>query len=333
MNDPMATAQAALAASRAARQIAADAPAPTAALVPVASGMTSLQIVQNTPALEKLGETFAASGFFGAVTKSTATAALINCFIEGLSPVEYKAKYHIMNDGSTSIKSDYAQRNFRRLGGRWHFNEWTAEVCDVTFTYEGEETRGRVTLDEFKQNGVAIGKSGQLKDNWRKFPREMLKARCLATYIRAICPEALEGQYTQEEAQDFDRAPAAPRVITPSAVSPSPVAPPPPTPAPAPKKRKASTPKAEPVDAEVVEPNAVPPTAKPAAPAPAPAAAPAPTADPEVCPCGKNKGRRFEELPNETLEIILANAPKFPAITEAHRAAIVAVLTEREEEG
>ena len=43
--------------------------------------------------------------------------------------------------------------------------------------------------------------------------------------------------------------------------------------------------------------------------------------------------RRFEELPNETLEIILANAPKFPAITEAHRAAIVAVLTEREEEG
>ena len=316
-NDPMATAQAALAASRAARQITTE--PPTSALVP-ANGMTALQIVENAPALDKLGETFAASGFFGAVTKSTATAALINCFIEGLSPVEYKAKYHTMNDGTTSIKSDYVQRNFRRLGGRWHFNEWTADVCDVTFTYEGEETRGRVTLDEFKQNGVAIGKSGQLKDNWRKFPREMLKARCLATYIRAICPEALEGQYTQEEAQDFDRAPAAPRVITPSAVSPSPVAPTPPAPAP----------KAEVVNAEVVEPSAIPPTAKPAAPAPTPAA---PTADPEVCPCGKNKGRRFEELPNETLEIILANAPKFPAITEAHRAAIVAVLTEREEEG
>ena len=287
MNDQMTTAQATLAASRAARQITTE--PPTAALVP-ANGMTALQIVEHSAALDKLGETFAASGFFGAVTKSTATAALINCFIEGLSPVEYKAKYHIMNDGSTTIKSDYAQRNFRRLGGRWHFNEWTADVCDVTFTYEGEETRGRVTLDEFKQNGVAIGKSGQLKDNWRKFPREMLKARCLATYIRAICPEALEGQYTQEEAQDFDRAPVAPRVITPSAVSPSPIA-------------------------------------------QTPAAEPAPTADPNVCPCGKNKGRRFEELPNETLEIILANAPKFTAITEAHRAAIVAVMTEREEEG
>ena len=299
MNDPMATAQAALAASRAARQITTE--PPTTALVP-ANGMTALQIVEHSAALDKLGETFAASGFFGAVTKSTATAALINCFIEGLSPVEYKAKYHTMNDGTTSIKSDYVQRNFRRLGGRWHYNEWTAEVCDVTFTYEGEETRGRVTIDEFKQNGVAIGKSGQLKDNWRKFPREMLKARCLATYIRAICPEALEGQYTQEETMDFNAA-SAPRVVAPVAVSPSPIAPP--------VAEKAAA-KPEVVTPEVVEP---------------------PPADPNVCPCGKSKGKRFEDLPTDTLEKILDNAAKYPAITDAHKAAIVAVLQEREAEG
>ena len=299
MNDPMATAQAALAASRAARQITTE--PPTTALVP-ANGMTALQIVEHSAALDKLGETFAASGFFGAVTKSTATSALINCFIEGLSLVEYKAKYHTMNDGTTSIKSDYVQRNFRRLGGRWHYNEWTAEVCDVTFVYEGEETRGRVTIDEFKQNGVAIGKSGQLKDNWRKFPREMLKARCLATYIRAICPEALEGQYTQEETMDFN-APAAPRVITPAAVSPSPIAPP---------VAEKPTAKPEVVTPEVVEP---------------------PPADPNVCPCGKSKGKRFEDLPTDTLEKILDNAAKYPAITDAHKAAIVAVLQEREAEG
>ena len=82
MNDPMTTAQANLAASRAARLTAVpDAPAQTA-LVPV-NGMTALQIVENAPALDKLRETFATSGFFGAVTKSTATAALINCFIDG----------------------------------------------------------------------------------------------------------------------------------------------------------------------------------------------------------------------------------------------------------
>ena len=299
MNDPMATAQAALAASRAARQITTE--PPTTALVP-ANGMTALQVVEHSAALDKLGETFAASGFFGAVTKSTATAALINCFIEGLSPVEYKAKYHTMNDGTTSIKSDYIQREFHRLGGAWKFNEWTPEVCDITFTYRGSELRGRVTFDEFKQNGVAIGKNGQLKDNWRKFPREMLKARCLATYIRAICPEALEGQYTQEETMDFNAA-SAPRVVAPVAVSPSPIAPP-----------IAEKPAAKP---EVVTPEVVEP----------------PPADPNVCPCGKSKGKRFEDLPTDTLEKILDNAAKYPAITDAHKAAIVAVLQEREAEG
>ena len=304
-NTNMENAQAALAAKRAATQNAAIQPLPTpptAIVVKDPNAMTSLQVVTNAASLEKLGETFAMSGFFGAVTKSTATAALVNCFIEGLSPVEYKAKYHTMNDGTTSIKSDYVQRNFRRLGGRWHYNEWTAEVCDVTFTYEGEEMRGRVTIDEFKQNGVAIGKSGQLKDNWRKFPREMLKARCLATYIRAICPEALEGQYTQEETMDFNAA-SAPRVVAPVAVSPSPITPP-----------VAEKPAAKP---EVVTPEVVEP----------------PPADPNVCPCGKSKGKRFEDLPTDTLEKILDNAAKYPAITDAHKAAIVAVLQEREAEG
>jgi hypothetical protein len=298
----METAKANLAAKRAAKHMPITVEPPPAALVPVASGMTSLQIVQNTPALEKLGETFAASGFFGAVTKSTATAALVNCFIEGLSPVEYKAKYHTMNDGTTSIKSDYIQREFHRLGGAWKFNEWTPEVCDITFTYRGSELRWRVTFDEFTQNGVAIGKNG-IKDNWRKFPREMLKARCMATYIRALCPEALGGMYTQEETMDFNAA-SAPRVITPAAVSPSPIAPP-----------VAEQPAAKP---EVVTPEVMPP---------------APPADPNVCPCGKSKGKRFEDLPTDTLEKILDNAAKYPAITDAHKAAIVAVLQEREAEG
>jgi hypothetical protein len=159
-----------------------------------------------------------------------------------------------------------------------------------------------VTFDELKQNGVAIGKNG-IKDNWRKFPREMLKARCMATYIRALCPEALGGMYTQEETMDFNAA-SAPRVITPAAVSPSPIAPP-----------VAEQPAAKP---EVVTPEVMPP---------------APPADPNVCPCGKSKGKRFEDLPTDTLEKILDNAAKYPAITDAHKAAIVAVLQEREAEG
>jgi hypothetical protein len=38
-------------------------------------------------------------------------------------------------------------------------------------------------------------------------------------------------------------------------------------------------------------------------------------------------------MPTETLEKILETAAKYPAITDAHKAAIVATLREREEEG
>ena len=170
------------------------------------ANMTALQVCQNADQIGKLGQVLAASGFFGQVNSSTATAALINCVMEGISPLEYRAKYHTMTDGTTSVKSDYIQREFHRLGGEWKFNKWDATECDMIFTYKGESLPFRVTLDEFKANGVACGKDGKtLKTNWAKFPREMLKARCMATAIRAICPEALGGMYTQEEVADFDR--------------------------------------------------------------------------------------------------------------------------------
>ena len=292
--DNMEAAKAALAEKR-------KAAATTTALTvaPPPSGMTSLEVCQNTASIEKLGETFAMSGFFGAVSKSTATAALINCFIEGLSPVEYKAKYHTMDNGTTTIKSDYIQREFHRLGGEWRFNEWTGEVCDITFSYRGAELRGKVTLAEFKANGVACGKDGRtLKTNWAKFPREMLKARCMATYIRALCPEALGGMYVPEE-MDNGTDGALPR----------------PAPTAAPKAERPAPPPPEVVTPEVIDPP------------------PPPKADPEVCPIGRAKGKRFEKLPTETLEKILETAAKYPAITDAHKAAIVAVLQEREAEG
>lgn len=151
----------------------------------------------------------------------------------------------------------------------------------------------RVTIDEFKANKVAVGKDGKtLKENWAKFPREMLKARCMATAIRAICPEALGGMYTQEEVADFDRKPPTP---VRGVASPSPLA----QDAPKPKTD------AQPVEAEVV--------------------------DYAVCPCGKAKGKRFDELPTDTLlAIVNADAAKFPLVTAEHRNAIVAILGERE---
>lgn len=254
----------------------------TALVAAPRESMTALQVVENAEKLTKLGQLYATSGFFGQVTASVATAALTNCFLEGLSPVEYRAKYHTFDNGHTGIKSDYIQREFHKLGGEWKFVEWSPTKCDMVFTYKGQTLPFCVTIEEMKANGVAMsGKGNTLKTNWAKFPREMLKARCMATAIRAICPEALEGMYTQEEVADFDRP--APKPVV-AAVSPSPIA--------------ETTP-----------------------------------ADYGVCPCGSVKGKRWEDIPTEMLEKIVAMpADKVRSLMPEHRDAIVAELGRREVE-
>lgn len=78
------------------------------------------------------------------------------------------------------------------------------ESTDLVATYEtqrvGEPSPTRIsfTLEEAKRAGVAG------KDNWRKFPAAMLRARCEAALARAVYPDLLMGVYEPEE---LERAP------------------------------------------------------------------------------------------------------------------------------
>jgi hypothetical protein len=40
------------------------------------------------------------------------------------------------------------------------------------------------------------------KENWKKYPKEMMRARCLAYGVRAYFPEVLMGMYTDTEIID-----------------------------------------------------------------------------------------------------------------------------------
>jgi hypothetical protein len=44
------------------------------------------------------------------------------------------------------------------------------------------------------------------KDNWRMYPRAMLRARCVAEGVRTVYPAALGGALIVEEALDIDQA-------------------------------------------------------------------------------------------------------------------------------
>ena len=60
-------------------------------------------------------------------------------------------------------------------------------------------------MDDAKRAGlVDRGKDESAKkaNNWNKFPKEMLRARCKAAAARMVAPEALNGMWTSEELSD-----------------------------------------------------------------------------------------------------------------------------------
>ena len=53
------------------------------------------------------------------------------------------------------------------------------------------------TFDQAKKAGLTN------KDNWKNYPRAMLRARCIAEGVRAVYPAALGGMLVAEEAMDL----------------------------------------------------------------------------------------------------------------------------------
>jgi hypothetical protein len=76
------------------------------------------------------------------------------------------------------------------------------EEIPTTVTYETHREgaphpqRCTWTLDDAKRAGLD-------GDNWRKYPRAMLKARCKAALARDVYPDVLAGCYDEDEVREF----------------------------------------------------------------------------------------------------------------------------------
>ena len=154
-------------------------------------------------AIEKLGEMIAFSGLFGCSKKEQGQVLAMQCLTEGKPPLELAKTYHMI-DGKLSMKSDAMLAKFQMSGGRVLWKERTGEKVVAEFTHRGQTVSIGHTLKEHMESGVALGKDNKLKENWRKFPRQMLTARCISEGVRLLAPEIVYGIYTPEEVSDFD---------------------------------------------------------------------------------------------------------------------------------
>jgi hypothetical protein len=159
-------------------------------------------------AIETLGNMIASSGMFGCNKIEQGQVLAMQCLSEGKPPLELAKTYHVI-DGKLSMRSDAMLAKFQMAGGKVQWTQRDNKVVSATFTINGSSLPFTATLEDFVANGVAVGRDGKsLKDNWRKFTRQMLTARVISEAVRLLAPEIVFGVYTPEEIQDSSPAAA-----------------------------------------------------------------------------------------------------------------------------
>jgi hypothetical protein len=182
----------------------------TTSLTTAGSNAIYNKISDPIHAIQVMGEMIAGSGMFGCSKVEQGMVLAMTCLAEGKAPLELAKTYHII-EGKLTMRADAMLGRFLTSGGKVKWLTRNDKEVKARWMHDGNEIEIGVTVDEMVKNGVACGKTGGLKDNWRKFPRQMLTARCVSEAVRLLAPQIVSGIYTPEEVQDFGSAsPATP---------------------------------------------------------------------------------------------------------------------------
>jgi hypothetical protein len=163
--------------------------------------------------LERMAAAVAKSGLFGVKTPEQALSLMLIAQAEGTHPATAARDYHVIQ-GRPTLKADTLLARFQQAGGRVEWHTYTDTVVEATFSHPQS---GSVRIDWTMDRAKLAGLAG--KDNWKSYPRAMLRARVISEGIRTCFPGIAIGVYTPEEIEDgvadvVDVTPAAQRVET-----------------------------------------------------------------------------------------------------------------------
>jgi hypothetical protein len=143
------------------------------------------------------------SQLFGMKTVEQATALMLIAQAEGYHPALAARDYHIIQ-GRPTLKAETMMARFQQQGGRVEWKTLTDEEVTATFSHP---SGGSATITWTFEQARKAGLTG--KDNWKNYPRAMLRARVVSEGIRTVFPGVVLGVYTPEEVQDIPAHPQA----------------------------------------------------------------------------------------------------------------------------
>lgn len=149
--------------------------------------------------MDQMADAIAKSGLFGMKDKASVLALMAVAQAEGLHPATAARDFHIIQ-GRPALKADAMLARFQLAGGKVTWKEYTDDRVTGTFAHpNGGELDVTWTIKQANQIGLVKPGSG-----WIKYPRAMLRSRCISEGIRSVFPGSVTGFYTPDEVESFD---------------------------------------------------------------------------------------------------------------------------------
>jgi hypothetical protein len=152
--------------------------------------------------MDQMAGAIAASGLFGMKDKNSVLALMAVAQAEGLHPATAARDFHIIQ-GRPALKADAMLARFQNAGGKVDWKDYTDDKVTGVFSHpNGGSLAVTWTIEQAQRIGLVKPGSG-----WQKFPRAMLRSRCISEGIRSVFPGSVTGFYSPEEVQDFEPSP------------------------------------------------------------------------------------------------------------------------------
>lgn len=146
------------------------------------------------------------------VDNPDAIAAVILTGVElGIGPMEAMRGIHIV-EGKPTMSAEMMLARARKAGVRTRWLETNDKTARLAVTVPGDTEPQ--TMEFSWADAQRVGCTG--KENWKRYPAAMLRARCISAAMRAFCPEVLgsgvyestSGELTEGEPTTASTVPA-----------------------------------------------------------------------------------------------------------------------------
>jgi len=149
--------------------------------------------------MQSMAAAMAKSKLFGMKTPDEVLALMLVAQANGQHPAAAARDYDIIQ-GRPSKKAEAMLRDFLLAGGKVEWHAYNDTKCDATFSHpQGGSVR--VDWDLARVRKAKISNEAM----YQKYPRNMLRSRCISEGVRTVYPVATGGMYAPEEAQDIPR--------------------------------------------------------------------------------------------------------------------------------